>query len=327
MSDARQFVVEAGDEGTRLDVFLTARFGGVTRSQLRHWIAAGRVHVEGRELKAGLALRVGDVVDVEVAEAQPSVLVPVDAPLDVIYEDAALAVIVKPAGLAVHPAPGWSGPTLVHVLLARLAGISGVGGVERPGIVHRLDKDTTGLMVVAKTDLAHERLRRQFHDREVEKVYVALVLGRPGAVEGLIDAPIGRHPTDRKRMSSSARRGRAARTRWRRVEDLGPAALLEVRLETGRTHQIRAHLSEAGHPIVGDATYGFSARVRGVVDPVARRILAAATRPMLHAAALAFRHPDDERGMRFEAPWPPDLTAMVDELRRANQRGRAGHTA
>ncbi|MFN7955818.1 MAG: RluA family pseudouridine synthase [bacterium] len=311
------------DEGVRLDVFLTARLAGITRSQLRQWIGAGCVSVAGRELKAGLALRAGDQVSVEAPVVTPSALAPVDLPLELVYQDEAIAVVVKPAGLAVHPAPGWTGPTLVHVLLARLSGLSGVGGVERPGIVHRLDKDTTGLMVVAKTDHAHEQLRRQFHDRDVEKVYLALVLGRPSAPEGLIDAPIGRHPTDRKRMSSTARRGRPARTRWRRLEDLGPAALLEVRLETGRTHQIRAHLSEAGHPIVGDATYGFEARVRGVVDPVARRILARATRPMLHAFRLAFRHPLDQRPLSFEAPWPTDLTELVAELRRASQRGHA----
>ncbi len=251
MSDTRHYLVEPEGEGTRLDVFLTARLDGTTRSQLRHWIDAGRVRVTDRDLKAGLVLRAGDEITVDIPEAVPSDLSPFDAPLSVVHQDADLAVIVKPAGLAVHPSPGWSGPTLVNVLLARLDGLSGVGGVERPGIVHRLDKDTTGLMVVAKTDRAHEALRRQFHDREVEKIYVALVLGRPAGNDGTIDAPLGRHPTDRKRMSAASTRARSARTHWRRIEEIGPATLLEVRLETGRTHQIRAHLSQMGHPIAG----------------------------------------------------------------------------
>ncbi len=323
MSDTRHYVVEPEAEGMRLDVFLTARLDGTTRSQLRHWIDAGQVRVGDRELKAGLVLRAGDEVTVALPAPAPSSLEPVDAPLEVLYQDADLAVIVKPAGLPVHPSPGWGGATLVHVLLARLDGLSGVGGVERPGIVHRLDKDTTGLMVVAKSDRAHEALRRQFHDRLVEKIYLALVLGRPAGNEGTIDAPLGRHPTDRKRMSSSSTRGRSARTHWRRIEEIGPATLLEVRLETGRTHQIRAHLSELGHPIVGDDLYGFGPRVRGVMAPQARRVLASAPRPMLHAVRLGFAHPADGRRMSFEAPWPADLLTLLDELRRVTRP--AGH--
>lgn len=315
MVEPLRFLVDPESQGERLDRFLVTRMPDHTRSRLRQWIDDGRVTVGDRPIKAGLALEAGDEVRVVVPEIASSELVAEDRPLEVVFQDDDLAVIVKPAGLAVHPAPGWQGTTLVHVLLARIDGLSGVGGVKRPGIVHRLDKDTTGLMVIAKNDRAHESLRRQFHDRQVDKVYVALVLGRPAGREGLIDVPIGRHPVDRKRMSSKARLGRPARTHWKRIEDLGPASLLEVRLETGRTHQIRAHLSEAGHPIVGDDAYGFGPRVRGIVDPMPRRVLESAARPMLHAARLGFRHPSSGEPSRFEAPLPSDFADLLERLR------------
>jgi len=249
-------------------------------------------------------------VDVEIpapAQAQPAAE---SLALTVLHDDPALAVVDKPAGMVVHPAAGHATGTLVNALLHHLSGLSGIGGAERPGIVHRLDRGTSGLMVVAKNDAAHEELSRQFHDREVEKEYIALVWGEVQAGRR-IDAPIGRDPNNRKKMSAKARRSREAVTRIVKTQKFGVVlTLAHIAIYTGRTHQIRVHLSEIGHPVVGDSVYGgVHRRVPGDLRAVTHL-----QRPFLHAARLAFTHPTENRRMEFESPLPADLQQVLDEL-------------
>jgi 23S rRNA pseudouridine1911/1915/1917 synthase len=252
-------------------------------------------------------VQLGDALSAEPPEALPSPLSPEPIALDVLFEDADLLVLDKPAGLVVHPAPGHASGTLVNALLHHCADLAGVGGILRPGIVHRLDQGTSGVLVVAKHDAAHRALAAQFRDHTIERVYRALVRGVPGAGAGRVDRPIGRHPRDRKRMSVHAPVAREAHTAWRVVARY-PASgrsLLEVRPETGRTHQIRVHLASAGLPLVGDPVYGRGRAGPG--DPA---------RPALHAAVLGFRHPRSGERLRFEAPLPDDLARLVDALAR-----------
>jgi 23S rRNA pseudouridine1911/1915/1917 synthase len=299
-----RFVATGTDAGARLDVVLAAA-AGVTRAQVQRWIEAGRVRVNARACRPGQRVQPGDAIDAEPPEPEPSGAAAESIELAVLYEDEDLIVIDKPAGLVVHPAPGHARGTLVNALLHHCRDLSGVGGVLRPGIVHRLDRGTSGVLVVAKNDAAHESLARQFHDHTIERVYRAIVRGVPGADEGRAEQPIGRHATDRKRMSVRTRSGRAARTAWRvrRRFPRSGCAELEVRPETGRTHQIRVHLAAAGLPILGDAVYG-----RASGGPC--RLV----RPALHAAVLGFVHPRTGSAMRFEAPLAPDLRACIEAL-------------
>jgi len=299
---ALQRVPEA-EAGARLDLAVAA-LCGVPRAQARRWIDEGRVRVNGAAGRASQRVRAGDSVETEPPEPAPSELEPEPIPLRVLYEDADLIVIDKPAGLVVHPAPGHAGGTLVNALLHHCRDLAGIGGVRRPGIVHRLDKGTSGVLVVAKHDAAHASLARQFKDHSIERVYRAIVRGVPRADEGRADAAIGRHPTDRKRMSVRTARGREARTVWR-VARRFPAsgcAELEVRPETGRTHQIRVHLAASGLPILGDPVYGRGAPACGL------------ERPALHAAVLGFTHPTSGARLRFEAPLPEDLARCIAQL-------------
>lgn len=249
------------------------------------------------------------------APAPPPRLEPVEIPLEVLYEDADLAVLNKPAGMVVHPAPGHRLPTLVHALLARWPALPEGGTADRPGIVHRLDKETSGLILVALTPRARLKLSEAFAERTIHKRYLALVVGHPpeGVREGLIDLPIRRHPWDRTKMAVGA--GRPARTRWRLVEPLGGSSLLEAFPETGRTHQIRVHLASVGLPIVGDPVYGGRGRARGIADEALRTLLLSFRRPLLHAAGLELDHPTTGAKLRVAVDPPEDFRSALEALR------------
>jgi 23S rRNA pseudouridine1911/1915/1917 synthase len=303
-------------DGTRLDVFLTSVLSGHSRSRVQRLIKDGHVTVGGREAKANQPVKTGQQIAIDVPVPIDPIPQPEALPLPIVYQDSDLIVVDKPAGMVVHPAAGHDTGTLVNALLHHVDDLSGIGGEKRPGIVHRLDRGTSGLMVVAKNDRAHEELSRQFREREVEKEYIALVWGEVMAGRR-IDAPIGRDPSNRKKMSSEPariRRSREAVTRIVRAEHFGRIlTLVHVAIHTGRTHQIRVHLSAINHPIVGDPLYGgVHRRVPGDIRAV-RHL----ERPFLHAARLAFTHPSDTRRMQFDSELPDDLQKVLDDVREA----------
>jgi 23S rRNA pseudouridine1911/1915/1917 synthase len=313
---SRSLTADAADAGQRLDRFVAARLPHLSRARVQALIDEGRVQVHGATARAALKLRAGQSVEVEEPEPEPALPQPEAIPLRVVHEDGRLLVIDKPAGLVIHPGAGARSGTLVNALLHHVRDLSGVGGVLRPGIVHRLDRGTSGLLVVAKDDAAHRALAGQFAEREVEKEYLALVLGVPRRRAGEITARIGRDPVHRKRMSTRAPRGREARSRYEVVEAFDGAALLRVRIHTGRTHQIRVHLASLGHPVAGDATYGAGRRPASR-SAAAREALLSLERPALHAARLAFTHPASGQRMAFESPLPEDLARVIEALRGA----------
>jgi 23S rRNA pseudouridine1911/1915/1917 synthase len=281
---------------------VVAAEAGVTRAQAQRLIAQGSVLVDDRpRTKAGEKLRGGESVQVSIPPPQPAAPRPEALPLTVVYEDEHLLVVDKPAGMPVHPGPGHSGRTLVNALLAHCPDLPGIGGVQRPGIVHRLDKDTSGLIIVAKDDEAHAGLTRQLKERRVQKTYLALVEGRLSPKEALIDAPIGRDPNNRRRMMVRGVGGREAQTRYRVLEELPGYSLVEAAPVTGRTHQIRVHFASIGHPVAGDSVYG--------------RRPGPAPRQFLHAWRLRFTHPITGAELEFEAPLPADLAQALDVLR------------
>lgn len=289
-------------DGERLDRYVAAAVAALSRSQARQLIDDGQITVNGRAAKASHPLRAGDRVEVTIPPPQPIALRPEPIPLTIIYEDADLVVVDKPAGMVVHPAPGHPGGTLVNALLARYPDMQ-VGGDLRPGIVHRLDQGTSGLLVVARHDRAMQALTAQQQARQMQKRYLAVVEGRFREPEGLIDAPIGRHPGDRLRMAVVAS-GRAARTHYRVIEELGAYSLLEVRLETGRTHQIRVHLHHRGRPVLADPLYGGHKRASFGLE-----------RQFLHAYELGFHHPQGDAWVSFRSELPPDLRHALERLK------------
>jgi len=313
-----ELVVDASGAGERLDTWLARHVAGQSRSRLQALIEQRHVTVDGAAGRASARLRAGQRVRVAIPEPAAAVPAPEAIPLAIVHEDAHLVVIDKPAGLVVHPGAGRDSGTLVNALLHHVRDLSGVGGVLRPGIVHRLDRGTSGLLVVAKDDATHRELARQFASREVEKEYLALVLGVPQRKQGTIAAPIGRDPVQRKKMSIRAARGREARSQYAVVEAFDGAALLRVRIMTGRTHQIRVHLASLGHPVAGDATYG-GTRTPSSRRSAARQALRNLFRPALHAARLAFTHPATGARVAFESPLPADLAGVVGELRAATR--------
>jgi 23S rRNA pseudouridine1911/1915/1917 synthase len=315
MTSNRTLQVEPEQDGARLDSFLTMLLPEHSRSQVQRLIKDGHVHgPAAASLRPSTPVRTGQTYSIDLPAPVATTPEPEPLPLRIVFEDPDVVVLDKPAGMVVHPAAGHSSGTLVNALLHHVKDLSGIGGELRPGIVHRLDRGTSGLMVVAKNDRAHQELSRQFKDREVEKEYVALVWGVVQAGRR-IDAAIGRDPAQREKMSTRARRARSAVTRVTWARHLKGVSLLKVAIATGRTHQIRVHLSAIGHPVVGDPVYGgVHRRVPGDLRAVMRL-----ERPFLHSARLSFTHPRDGRRVDFDSPLPPDLQAAIDDIETRQQ--------
>lgn len=297
--------------GMRTDAALASLLKTLTRSQIQKLIDAGLVLVDGKPAKASKRLSGGEEVTVKIPPPEPIELVPEEIALSIIYEDDHIVVINKPPGMSVHPGAGTRTGTLVNALLVRCHGLSGIGGKLRPGIVHRLDKDTSGVMVVAKNDLAHNCLASQFKARTVKKKYLAVVLGRLRGDHGYFEKPIGRHPTHRMKMTTSVRGAKEAFTEWRVIERLPAATLVEVYPKTGRTHQIRVHFKEHGHPILGDRLYGPRKYPTDVLERVASKL----KRQALHASSLSFKHPLTGEDVEFHAPLAEDIEEILQLLR------------
>jgi 23S rRNA pseudouridine1911/1915/1917 synthase len=304
-----RFTVEPSEAGWRLDRFLASRVPEVSRSQLRRHIDGGAVTLEGKTARPSRSVRVGQVV--EYLPPPPKEAEPDAEPIElaVVFEDEWIVVLDKPRGMVVHPAAGHQSGTLVNALLHHCPDLKGVGGVLRPGIVHRLDKDTSGLMVVTKQDRAHRTLAAQFKAHDIERRYLALVLGRPKKTAGVFDTPYGRHPKHRKRFSSRHRGSRRAVTHYRVLEPMEGASLVEARLETGRTHQVRVHFADNGHPVLGDPMYAWAPK-----DPKVRAATKGLGGQALHAAVLGFEHPADRRFLLFVADPPADMVEAIGAL-------------
>jgi 23S rRNA pseudouridine1911/1915/1917 synthase len=324
-SGSETVTIPPGEAGGRLDRVLAAHIPALSRSRLKALILDGQISVGGRTiLDPAAQVNSGDTITVTLPEPEPAKPTGEAIPLDIVYEDDALIVIDKPKGLVVHPAAGHATGTLVNALIAHCGdSLSGIGGVKRPGIVHRLDKDTTGLMVVAKTDRAHRALSKQFENKgegPIERGYLAFVWGAPDRPRGTIDAPLDRHPHAREKRAVR-QSGRAAVTHWELVERYAGAdgkavaSLLACTLETGRTHQIRVHLAHIGHPILGDETYGTGFKTKvSRLSPPARAVLESLGRQALHAERLTFEHPGTGEIMEFQSPLPADLEALRNAL-------------
>ncbi|MFQ5450050.1 MAG: RluA family pseudouridine synthase [Nitrospinaceae bacterium] len=292
-----KFKVDRHTSQKRLDVFLSESQEDISRSQLKRLIEKGQVMVNGFPGRTCYKVKPGDCIELHIPDPTPLELPREAIPLNIVFEDDCLVVVDKPAGMVVHPAPGHSSGTLVNALLHHCFGLSGIGGVERPGIVHRLDKETSGLVLIAKTESAHKSLSLQFKRREIKKVYLALVRGRVESNAGIIQAPIGRHKIHRKKMTSNIKGGREATTEFQVLKRYDHFTYLQIFPKTGRTHQIRVHLASIGHPVLGDKLYG------GKTGPKPMKM----TRHALHAHRLEIRHPLTGKWRIFESPLPPDM--------------------
>jgi 23S rRNA pseudouridine1911/1915/1917 synthase len=328
--EIHEALVGAGDSGMRLDRFLAQSFSEISRSRLQALIAQGAVSIDGETIgDADRPVKQGERCRVIVPPPQPATPEPQDIPLNIIFEDPDLIVVDKPAGLVVHPAAGNRDGTLVNALLAHCDDLAGVGGVARPGIVHRLDKDTSGALVAAKNEASMLALSKQFAAHSVERAYNAVVWGVPRKNEGVIESNLGRNPFDRKKSSVLRSGGKPAITRYRIIERFGAhdrpfAALIECRLETGRTHQIRVHLADLGHPVMGDATYGRSRtppRARNAEEETAYAAARNFPRQALHAGLLGFHHPKLDKKLSFKSPWPDDFSNLINTLRKISDSG------
>lgn len=313
MGSTRRLEVPDAAAGERIDTHIAARLPELSRSRVAQLLAEGSVRLNGAVPRKSERVAPGDVVEVEVPPPEPSEILAEDIPLVIVYQDRDLLVIDKPAGLVVHPAPGHRTGTLVNALLHHVDDLSGIGGVRRPGIVHRLDKDTSGLMIVAKHDRAHRRLAAALKRREIRRGYLAAAWGHLEEERVTVDAPVGRSHRDRKKMAVTET-GRRAVTHFRRVERWVAADLVAAELETGRTHQIRVHLAHIGHPVVGDQVYGGGGArgISGTGRVWARELESRVPRQFLHAAHLSFAHPRTREPLRFEAPLPPDLAGAAE---------------
>jgi 23S rRNA pseudouridine1911/1915/1917 synthase len=310
------FEVSESEAGRRIDAVVAGRFPGLSRSYIGRLIRAGQITINGSTKKPGYITKRGETIRSDISAPQPTTPCKAEPiPLSILYEDADLIVVNKPAGLVVHPAPGhWSG-TLVNGLLHHCGNLPRIGDEFRPGIVHRLDKDTSGTLVVAKNDMAHHSLSQQFKKREVEKRYLVLVYGVMKESAGVVQWPIGRHPTHRKKMSTKSRWCRSTETRWQMKESFAGVSLLEVDLKTGRTHQVRVHCAAMDHPVVGDGAYGGKKRWKALPSQDLQEVLKGVRRQMLHAWALRVVHPRTGQWMRFESPLPADMALVLDALR------------
>ncbi len=309
------YSVEPVDTDNRIDLYLAERTEE-TRSRIQSLIREGNVTVNSSKVKTSHKLKAGDTVTLNIPPSEPYLLEPEPMDLPIVYEDSWVIVIDKPPGLVVHPAPGHNRGTLVHGLLYHCKDLAGIGGVLRPGIVHRLDKDTSGLLVAAKNDTAHNFLSGEFKNSKVSKRYLALVHGIPKGKEGTIDLPISRHPVKRKEMAVSDSKGKNALTLWEIKETLGDKfALLTVTIKTGRTHQIRVHMSHTGHPIVGDPVYGHKSGWWKKNTNISKDIYGEIKRQMLHAEYLGFTHPETKKYMNFSSPVPSDMDIVLKKLK------------
>lgn len=316
------FSIESGEAGQRLDTFIAGHIDQCSRSHAALLIRQGFVQVDGHICKPGYRVKVNESISARIPPPAPLDLVAEPLALKIIFEDPDLLVINKPAGMVVHPAAGHSTGTLVHGILYHCPDLEGIGAEKRPGIVHRLDKDTSGLLVVAKNSRAHHELSRQFKDRNINKNYLAIVAGSPKADQGSIDLPVGRHPVERKKMSTRSKRGRDALTIWQVRERFRGAALLDIELKTGRTHQIRVHCQAVGFPIVGDPVYGRKRALNQMTagNAALQAVFKKIERQMLHAYRLGFKHPADGRPLSFEAPLPEDMAIVLEQLRRFSEK-------
>jgi len=313
------FQVTIKDQGRRLDQFLSETNLNLSRSQAKNMIQKHHILLNQKPTKPSAHIKAGDIVSGTLPEPTSISLKPEPIPLIILDEDPSMIVIDKPSGMVVHPAYGNPSGTLVNALLYHCKDLTGINGVLRPGIVHRLDKDTSGVMVVAKDDVAFHQLTKQFKNRTVGKVYCAIVYGRFGQDEGLIDSAIGRHPSVRKRMSTQTKKGRTAITRWKKVEEFESCTLLEIFPRTGRTHQIRVHLSSIGHPILGDPLYGRKGRPGAIHDPILKECIKRMNRQALHAQRIEFNHPRTGKRVQFISPIPQDMKEVLEYLR--SQKG------
>ena len=298
-----RLTVPAEAAGQRLDRYLAESVEGMTRSAAARLLEEGRVTLDGRAAGKNHRLRGGEALAVDVPDPEPAEALPEDIPLSIVYEDEDIVVVDKPVGMVVHPAPGHPDGTLVNALLFHCAGsLSGVGGALRPGIVHRIDRDTSGLIVAAKNDFVHQGLAAQLQDHSMRRTYEAVVVGNLREDSGTVDAPIGRHPTDRKRMAVTEKNSRAAVTHWQVLRRYPGYTYIRCVLETGRTHQIRVHMAYLGHPLYGDTVYG------------AKKPAADMTGQCLHAVALDLTHPRTGERMHFTSPLPAEFTALLEKL-------------
>jgi len=306
------FWISEQDAGKRLDQFLATTGLHLSRSQAKRWIEEEGILLNGKATKPSAHLRTGDQVSGILPTPKPLALEPEPLPLSILYEDSSIIVIDKTAGMVVHPAPGNLSGTLVNALIYHCKDLTGINGALRPGIVHRLDKETSGVMVAAKNDESYHQLTKQFKNRTIDKVYLAIARGKFSQEEGSIDLAIGRHPTERKRMSTRSRRGRRAVTSWKVLERWEGFTLLELHPQTGRTHQIRVHLAAMGHPILGDPLYGKRSASQA---PVLKECFRGLHRQALHAHRLGFTHPHTGEKVEFISPLPPDMKEVIDWLR------------